>query len=155
MPERDPTPTSKSSPPHPYARSGRCALSGSGHPERSGAHWAPGRGLGRRCHHQPGPAAARAGDPDLGPLVTLGRKFPRCHLSWGAAPFPRGGFPSGAAGRGSEGCGHFAAENPALGARGGGRGFWPTRAVLLAAASLKLRGQRIPRERRGRRTARG
>lgn len=136
VPERDPTPTSKSSPLYPCARSGRCALSGSGHPER---------GLGRRCHHQPGAAAARAGDPDLGPLVTLGRKFPRCHLSWGAAAFPRGGFLSGAAGWGSEGCGHFAAGSPALGARGGGRGFWPTRAVVLAAASLKLRGQRIPR----------
>nr|XP_044611340.1 translation initiation factor IF-2-like [Equus asinus] len=169
-PSCTPTPTSKSPLPVPVtaASSARPPARGT----RSARRRTGRLGAGGQCRHQPEPAAALAGDPDFGPLVALGRKFleplPEREAPpvLGQSPFPSGvssalvGRPqvrvaSGAAGRGSQGRRSLRGVEPGFERVGRRQRFRAHRALVLAAASFKLRGQRILRQRPGRRTPRG
>lgn len=122
-------------------------------PTAQGALWPralgrPGHSAGGQSHRPPRSAATPAGDPDVGALVVLGRKFPEQLPGsegppvLGRSPFPPVSSPAVegrlqvrvasvllAAGR--QAASPLAAGNPALRARDGGCGSGPARALVL------------------------
>lgn len=128
-PELDPTSKPPSLIPVPAAQ---CALLA---PGTLNAQGNPGRGTGRQCHDQPRPDAAPP-RPCLRPSGSSWAKSSRthfrggrCHLSWGAAPFPPRVFPSGAVCRGS--------QDPPVTSRWGTR-LWARGAVAAVSGPLGL-----------------